>query len=166
MLRSLGLFAASMLIAALASFVPTKEASASGAVTFFVVLNGSSECNGATPPVCHQGDPDGYGAATILLVASPTPTVCFGIVTDNLAQSISGAHIHIGATGINGGIKVNLTPAGMPTGDPRGWGSCVTAGVTSQLINQIKANPQNYYVNVHTTGAGGFTAGAIRGQLF
>ena len=165
MLRSLGLFAASMLIAALAVFTSTKGASASGAVTFFAVLNGQSECNGATPPLCHQGDLDGYGAATILLVVAPTPTVCFGIVTDNLAQNISGAHIHLGATGTNGGIKVDLTPS-AGNGDPRGWGACTTAGVTAQLLNQIKANPQNYYVNVHTNGAGGFPSGAIRGQLF
>jgi hypothetical protein len=164
-MRSLGLIAASTLIAVLASFAPTKEASASGAITFFVVLNGANECNGANPPLCKQGDPDAYGAATILLVTAPTPQVCFGIVVDNLTQNINAAHIHSGASGVNGAIRVDLSPtAGI--GDPRAWSGCVTAGVTAPLLNQIKANPQNYYVNVHTNGAGGFPAGAIRGQLF
>jgi hypothetical protein len=56
----------------------------------------------------------------------------------------------------------------MAPGDPRGWGGCAGAaqGVTATNINQIKANPQNFYVNVHTAAPNGFPAGAIRGQLF
>ena len=165
MRRSLGLFLASATVAALAFFNLNSNAAASGAVTFFVVLNGASECNGANPPLCRQGDPDAYGAATIVLVTAPTPTVCFGIVTDNLTQNINAAHIHVGAAGTNGNIRVDLSPT-AGTGDPRAWAGCVTAGVTAQLLNQIKANPQNFYVNVHTNGAGGFPSGAIRGQLF
>jgi hypothetical protein len=37
--------------------------------------------------------------------------------------------------------------------------------VTAAKINQIKANPSNFYVNVHST-APPFTGGAVRGQLF
>ena len=167
MLRSLGLFAASTLIAALAIFTSAKDASASGAVTFFAVLNGQSECTG-NPPTCHQGDLNGFGAATILLVPGAAPKVCFGIVTDNLTQNITVAHIHTGGTGTTGGIIITLSPTGPAApGDPRGWGGCASAPeVTTPKINAIKNNPQNYYVNVHTGGAGGFPAGAIRGQLF
>src|SRR5688572_1337909 len=82
MLRALGLFAASTLIAGLAIFTSAKEASATGAVTFFAVLNGLNECDGESPPQCHQGDLNGYGAATILLIPAPVPTVCFGIVVN------------------------------------------------------------------------------------
>jgi hypothetical protein len=165
MLRSLSLFLAAAAIAGLAMLGSTKDASASGALTFFAVLNGQNECNGATPPLCHQGDLDAFGAATILLVPTPTPTVCYGIVVDNLTQNITAAHIHIGGSGTNGVVKVNLSPPAGSLGDPRGWAGCVQT--TATQINQIKANPQNYYVNVHTDGAsGGFTGGAIRGQLF
>jgi hypothetical protein len=168
MLRSLGLFAASTLVAGLAIFHSVSNASASGAVTFFVVLNGASECNSATPPLCHQGDLDAYGAATILLVPGATPTVCFGIVTHNLAENITAAHIHAGGTGTNGVIRVTLSPSGAAApGNPRGWGGCSSgADVSAAEINAIKANPQNFYVNVHTGGVGGFPGGAIRGQLF
>jgi hypothetical protein len=169
MLRALGLFAASTLIAGLAIFTSAKEASATGAVTFFAVLNGQNECDGGTPPQCHQGDLNGYGAATILLIPAPTPTVCFGIVVNRLSN-VTLAHIHLGASGVNGGIVITLTPDGAPvTGNPNGWGGCSSDGdVTSGEIAAIKANPQNYYVNVHTSGTppNGFPAGAIRGQLF
>ena len=168
MLRSLTLFLAAAVIAGLAMFGSTKDASASGAFTFFAVLNGQSECTGM-PPSCHKGDLDAFGAATILLVPGATPKVCYGIVTDNLAENITAAHIHTGATGVAGPIVVTLSPAGaMAPGDPRGWGGCAGAGqgVSATVINQIKANPQAFYVNVHTAAPNGFPAGAIRGQLF
>ena len=38
---------------------------------------------------------------------------------------------------------------------------CAT-GVDEDLIKDIRQNPENYYVNVHT---GPFQGGAIRGQL-
>ena len=168
MMRSLGLFLAAALLAGLAIVNSATGASAQGALTLFAVLNGASECDGANPPLCRQGDLNAYGAATILLVPGTTPRVCFGIVVDNLTENITAAHIHRGGTAVNGDIVITLSPSGAAApGDPRGWGGCASgADVTAAEINQIRANPAGFYVNVHTAPPTGFPGGAIRGQLF
>ena len=160
MMRSLGLFLAAALLAGLASVNSTTGASAQGAPLFAVLLGGN-ECDTATPPNCRQGDLNGYGGATIILVAGETPQICFGIVTDNIG-TINGAHIHKGMAGQNNPPLVSLPPA-AGAGDPDGWGGCTSTGVTAALLTQIRNFPSNFYVNVHTND---FTAGAIRGQLF
>jgi hypothetical protein len=152
-------------LAAFASLTIFGSTSASAQGTpLFAVLLGGNECNGASPPLCRQGDLNGYGAATIILVPGATPKVCFGIVVDNL-PAVNFAHIHTGQAGVNGDVFIGLSPPTSASGDPRAWSGCVTEGVTAAKINQIKANPSNFYVNVHST-APPFTGGAVRGQLF
>jgi CHRD domain len=130
-------------------------------VPLFAVMNGGNECNGAAPPLCRQGDLDAFGSATIIF---PTTTsLCFGIVVDNLAAPITGAHIHRGVSGVNGGIVVALTAPSAPAGGNPGASSGCVAGLSSALVAAIRANPSLFYVNVHD---GAFPNGAIRGQLF
>ena len=125
----------------------------------FAVLNGGNECNGASPPLCRQGDLDAFGSATIILV-SPN-VVCFGIVVDNLAGA-TAAHIHSGVSEVNGGIVVPLTPPAAPAaGNPGASSGCIAVAVAT--IAAIRADPTRFYVNVHN---GAFINGAIRGQLF
>jgi hypothetical protein len=78
--------------------------------------------------------------------------------------SITDAHIHGGAAGVNGGILVNL---GLAAGDvtlPTGAGSFSRTGimVTVDQANAILANPGNFYFNIHTPANSG---GVARGQL-
>ena len=150
-------------LAALAGLMLFGSTGASAQVTLFAVLNGAGECDGAIPPLCRQGDLNGFGSATIIF---PTTTqVCFGITVDNLS-TVSAGHIHSGATAINGPIEVNLSPASAISGNPNAWAGCVAAAAAD--VTAIKANPANFYVNVHTTGSPpmGFPNGAVRGQLF
>jgi hypothetical protein len=166
-MRSLSPLLTSAMIATLVFSGSNLPASATGTLTLFAVLNGQNECTG-NPPTCHQGDLNGFGAATILLVQGATPKVCFGIVVNGLSN-VTAAHIHSGASGVTGGIVIPLNPTSTISGAPNGWGGCSSgADVTLEEINAIRANPQNFYVNVHTQGAPptGFPAGAIRGQLF
>ena len=100
-------------------------------------------------------DPDGSGAAVVTL-NSGQGVVCFEISVSNIALPATGAHIHEGAAGVNGGIVVSLTPP-----DESGTSSgCVEAD--RGLIKDIRKDPAGYYVNVHTTE---YPSGAIRGQL-
>lgn len=98
------------------------------------------------------------GTATIWVNAGQG-RVCWEITTDGPFSAgttgITGAHIHSGIAGANGGIVVHLTAAldNTTTG---------CADVTRSLADAIRKSPQAFYVNVHTNI---FPGGAIRGQL-
>ena len=70
-------------------------------------------------------------------------------------DDVIAGHIHIGAAGVPGGVVVNLEVASADH-------SICVDGVDKDLIKDIKQNPGNYYINLHTTFAPG---GEIRGQL-
>ena len=157
-MTSLRAFACAVTVA-IAALVSSSGAFAQG-VPLFAVLNGGNECNGASPPLCRQGDLDAYGSATVIF---PTGTsACFGIVVDNLAGATL-AHIHRGTSGVNGGIVVTLVAPSAPgAGNPGASSGCVS-GLAPALVTEIRTNPTLFYVNVHNSA---FPAGALRGQLF
>lgn len=111
-------------------------------------LTGAAEVPG-------PGDPDGRGSAIIRLNPSQLK-ICFYLTASNITLPASAAHIHIGASTTFGNVVVTLV-APNATGISFG---CVSA--PADVIAAIRANPSNYYVNVHTTD---FPNGAIRGQL-
>jgi hypothetical protein len=139
-------FAAAMLCPSLAS---------AEAAQFFAVLNGANEISPSG--AANAGDPNGFGTATVMIPSSGT--VCFGM-TVTLVSKPTLAHIHSGKAGVNGPIVIPLTPPQQ--GNPGASSGCLT-DVDKTLLNQIRANPQAFYVNVHT---GQFPGGAVRGQLF
>jgi CHRD domain len=87
--------------------------------------------------------------------------------------AITGAHIHSGAPGVNGSIRIALYPgpgtnfSATPTGGVEGilisgsFNSSQVTGVTyEELLNQMRAGTA--YANVHTTQ---FPGGEMRGQV-
>ena len=86
--------------------------------------------------------------------------------------SITGAHIHSGAAGANGSIRISLYPgpgtnSTTPTGAVDGilisgsfQASQVTGVTYEELLNQMRAGTA--YANVHTTQ---YPGGEIRGQV-
>lgn len=98
------------------------------------------------------GDPNGVGEAFVFGAASSPDKLCYVLFVDRI-RTAQAAHIHRGAQGVNGPVVVTLkTPA---SGNSAG---CARTG----LADNILANPQNFYVNVHNTP---FPNGAVRGQL-
>jgi hypothetical protein len=97
----------------------------------------------------------GYGAFSAVVVAPNR--LCYSYEVHGIGRPV-GAHIHRGASRVNGPIVITLrTPA---SGAP-GWaGGCVVS--TSTLLTQIRTSPSAYYVNVHTSV---YPGGAVRGQL-
>jgi hypothetical protein len=106
-------------------------------------------------------DPDGSGKASVRLKKGEGE-VCFSVKWENIG-SPTRAHIHEGPAGMNGDIVVpffDTTLEALPS-TISGVNGCVE-GVDEALMQDIKKNPEEYYVNVHN---GEFPGGAIRGQL-
>lgn len=124
-------------------------AQATGGRTFTTALLGANEVPG-------PGDPDGSGTATITLNEGQQE-VCFTITVSDITLPATGAHIHEAPAGVAGPIVVTLTPP-----DESGTSSGCVSGVDRGLIKDIRQNPEEYYVNVHTTD---YPSGALREQL-
>jgi hypothetical protein len=112
---------------------------------FVAQMSGAME----VPPA----DPDGNGMARIS-VNDATNRICTDLEVRNIG-SVTAAHIHRGATGVNGPPVVTLDPP-----DDNDSDDCDTADDT--LVDEIRRNPAAFYVNVHTTD---YPNGAIRGQV-
>jgi hypothetical protein len=90
----------------------------------------------------------GTGRATVSVRAGSR--LCWTIRAEGIGPAIL-AHIHLGARGDHGGVVVDFDAS---------FKGCKT--IDAGLAADIVANPESYYVNVHTED---FKAGAIRGQL-
>jgi hypothetical protein len=120
--------------------VPTKKS--------YAMLNGAQEAPG-------PGDANATGAA-LVTVRPATNEVCVSVRFSRIDGTLSGMHIHQAPPGEPGPIVVELTPA-LSTGGV-GCGSATPA-----VVDAIRMNPRQFYLNVHSTPS--FGAGAIRGQL-
>jgi hypothetical protein len=72
----------------------------------------------------------------------------------NLAGTMTGAHIHLGALGQNGGVALSLAP---PSGS---FSETYDITGMSDLVTALRAG--DAYVNVHSSA---YTGGEIRGQV-
>lgn len=102
------------------------------------------------------GDPDGTGTVRLTLNEGQRE-ICFWISVENITLPAIAAHIHPGAAGTAHSPIAGLTPPGAD-----GASSGCVEGVDRALIKNIRQNPSDYYINVHTTD---FPGGAIRDQL-
>ena len=123
-------------------------AAASLGRTFDVAMRGANEAPAT-------GDPDGAGSAVVRLRRDDAQ-VCYRLTVQNIQLPSVGAHIHRGGAGGSGGIVI---PFAAP-GDNGVSSGCAT--VDRALIDEILANPANFYANVHTRD---FPGGAVRAQL-
>ena len=122
----------------------------------FAVLDGGNEVSAGG--AANAGDPDGRGSFSAIISGNQ---LCYALTVTAITAP-TAAHIHNAAAGVNCAIVVPLAPPA--TGNPGTSSGCVA--VAAGLLTLIRVNAANYYVNVHTGGAGGFPNGAIRGQLF
>ena len=138
------------------SLSPSLSIGSDGAV-FNTELRSDQEPNGAS-----TSESKGHAQVKVL----SDGTVEFTLIINNKAdETFTRAHIHKAPAGANGGIHWDFLEAGVPVasigGQPstlRGVGRARSAAVLADLL----ANPDQYYVNVHSVL---FPGGAIRGQL-
>ncbi len=102
----------------------------------------------------NETPPTGSGSGTAnIRLNQGKGRVCWTITLTGLSSAVTGAHIHTGAAGVDGGVVVALGP-NIAEG-------CAD-NVDPQLIKDIRQSPAQYYVNVHTATFGN---GEVRGQL-
>ena len=101
------------------------------------------------------GPGDTKGSGTVQVTLNPDKgEVCYDLTVADI-QEATAAHIHEGAMGKDGPVKVALDAP--KTGSAKGCKSADAA-----VVKAIMQNPANYYVNVHNAA---FPKGAVRGQL-
>ena len=101
------------------------------------------------------GDPFGKGWGFVDVVAADR--VCYFIHARGIELPAAAAHVHHAPAGEAGPVVITLiTPFDNGQAD-----DCID-GLDEALVADIAANPEQYYVNIHTTE---FPDGAVRGQL-
>jgi hypothetical protein len=147
----------------IATASPTPTPVATVANVFKADLKSANE----NPPIT---DAEATCAGTATVTLNPT-SVKFDVTISGCpaTTAINIGHIHEGAAGVNGGVKIST---GLAAGELTLTGGGVTFSKTATpagppawdaaLISAIMANPGGYYVNFHSTAHGG---GVIRGQL-
>ena len=139
------------------AFSPVVLADQPPATTFVAVLSAAEEV-----PTCASATNAARGVAVFHVVDEATGTVEFRLVANNLPGDIIAAHIHVGPAGVAGPVVEPLPPT------PGAENGVIAEGTFTNpaLVAAIQANPDRYYVNVHTGPPGvGCPSGVIRGQL-
>lgn len=145
MRRMLALVAVFSGFAVLASISPASAADA----RLYAIMTGAAERPG-------PGDPDGIGRA-VITITDATNQLCVATQFTNVTLPTTGYHIHFAPPTTSGPVVV---PLANPTSNQNY--QCVTVA-NEGLLDNIAANPGQYYINLHTQPL--YAAGAIRGQL-
>jgi hypothetical protein len=137
---------------------PSPSPSPTPANTFKAELKASNE----NPPIT-DAEATCSGTATVTFT-STSAKFDVSITGCPATTAINIGHIHEGATGVNGPVKIDST---LKAGDITLTNGAVTFSRTNSaadpaLITAVMANPAGYYVNFHSTA---HTGGVIRGQL-
>jgi len=141
---------------------PTPSPTASPVPTVANVFKADLKASNENPPIT-DAEASCSGTATVTFT-STSATFDVSITGCPASTVINIGHIHEGATGVNGGVKIDST---LKAGDITLSNGAVTFSRTNTaadpaLITAIMANPSGYYVNFHS---GVHTGGVIRGQL-
>lgn len=108
------------------------------------------------PPV----ESDGL-AFSFLLGTDDPGEICAPLFVENPTSDVTAAHIHRGASGEEGSA---VMPYETPQPQfPGSFASVACYDVGQALVDEIRANPAGFYLNVHTAN---FPDGELRGQLF
>ncbi|MFF3752432.1 CHRD domain-containing protein [Streptomyces sp. NPDC002018] len=125
------------------------------AAFFGSVLNGANEVPVEGGPAV--GDKDGHALA-LMRIQGDQVSYAF---TFTGTETPTLAHLHKGVEGVNGDVKIPFFTEKLDDGRKFAYGTVTVDD--HDLLEGIKANPQNWYFNIHT---GQFPGGAVRGQAY
>lgn len=161
-----------LLIAAVALAAGCGSPTAPSSTTTSVVFTAQLLPGNETPPITNA-DASGSGTATITLKVTKdttgvitAATIDFQVTATGFPANttLTGAHIHEGAAGVSGAIKISTGLANGEVVLTTGAGSFTKTAVSvaSDVAQAIINNPAGYYFNIHSTLN---TGGCARGQL-
>ena len=141
---------------------PTPSPSPSPSPTPANVFKAELKSSNQNPPIT-DAEASCTGNATVTFTGTSAK---FDVTISGCPAStvINIGHIHEGAAGVNGPVKIDST---LKAGDLTLTGGGATFSKTNSsadpaVISAVMANPAGYYVNFHSAAHG---AGVIRGQL-
>ena len=149
MARRLTSFSLALVVASLGVVLLASSVAANHFGTFSTSLSGAEEIPG-------PGDPNGRGSVTLDVYNAGL--VCYTMKVQAIEEPMA-AHIHFGDAGTAGPVVVDLR---IDLATSRGNRLSYCASAAADVAAAIRANPADYYVNVHNAT---YPAGAIRGQL-
>jgi hypothetical protein len=164
----LGLFVLGFNLAACNGDSPTKPSTGTTSTKLTAVLLPANEV-----PAIVGAEAAGSGTVAITLdvnkdsngyITSATADFVVTVTGFPNGTTLTGAHIHAGDAGVNGGIQVSLGLAAGEISFPNGAGTFNKNNITVTVdqANAILANPSSFYFNIHTAANPG---GVARGQL-
>ena len=130
------------------STMGTEEAM--GVKCLYGTFSGAAEVPG-------PGATDGTGVVFVSVDPS-SGEICYEEAVSGITLPAAATHIHVNSAGLSGDVVVPFPVA--PNAD--GMASGCTTVTTEGLAGAIASNPEQYYVNVHTSD---FPSGAVRAQL-
>lgn len=142
-------FTLALTVASLAIALMAGAVAANHFATFTTSLSGAEEAPG-------PGDPNGKGFATLDVYNAGL--VCYTLKVQAI-EAPTAAHIHEAPAGVAGPVVVDLR---LDLAESRGNRLTYCANAPEAIAADIRANPVDYYVNVHNPT---YPGGAIRGQL-
>jgi hypothetical protein len=138
------------------SLSPSLSVGSDGAL-FNTELRSDQEPNGASTS-------ESKGHAQVKVLADGTMEFTL-IINNKSDETFHRAHIHKAPAGSNGGIHWDFLEASNPVPNISGQPSTLRGTARPRPgsnLDDLIANPDQYYVNVHSLA---FPGGAIRGQL-
>jgi hypothetical protein len=143
----------------IAHAAPAQEPSAtpnqSGAPVFLAAtLNGRNEVPVAGGPAV--GDKDGRAVQILKIQGNQ---VSFSLKWKGIGAPTAG-HVHLGARGVNGAVKIPFFGTALPHSVTAVVGSVTVSDAA--LLDSLKKDPTGFYANLHNVE---FPGGAVRGQF-
>jgi hypothetical protein len=169
-MKRYAIIGAAGILAAACGSSPSAPTAPPNTIVFTAALNAANE----TPPITNA-DANARGTGTFTLNLTRDAAGAITAATGTFVYSLSGfpagtqirlTHIHEGGPGVPGGVVID---SGLTAANPITLSDGTLTNqtfsnrdVTVALANQIIANPNGYYFNVHSVLNPG---GAVRAQL-